>query len=107
MSIYIAKPYDRYDSGDEEIVIYDNGTLKVYKCWSYYYLCKGELQLAKLISGEEGLKKYYKNDFEVWIDKVRKKDLAKADKFIEEAEKLKETCRFIKEVWERNKRYEE
>ena len=45
-----------------------------------YYLCDCDVKIGELIDGEEGLEKYYKNDFQKWINKIRKRDLKRIDK---------------------------
>ena len=38
------------------------------------------IKMGQLIHGKEGLEKYHKNDFQEWINKIRKRDLKRIDK---------------------------
>jgi len=62
------------------------------------YLYKNEYKLAELVSGYDTLKKSYRNSFDMWIGKVRDKDLAKIDTIREQMEAMENDCKLIAEI---------
>jgi hypothetical protein len=63
--------------------IFDNVSEKYFDLYNYsnrYYLYDRDIKIGELIDGENGLEKYYKNDFQKWINKIRKRDLKRIDK---------------------------
>lgn len=84
------------DIGD---IIWRDGGFVVREFQHRYSLIKDGYAIAELISGKEGLQKYYKGDFKVWIEKVRAKDLKKAEKIEKQAKEALSDANFIREMW--------
>ena len=64
-----------------------------------YELIKDGYSVARLVNGKETLKKYYKNNFQTWINYIRKRDLAKAKKIEAHAKKALEDKDFLLRFW--------
>ena len=79
----MAEPHECQIFGTK---FYDDGVFQVtlfQGAGGRYILYKGKYKLAELISGKNGLDKYYKSDILYWIDEIKKKDLKKVEKIRE------------------------
>jgi len=79
--------------------IWNNGRYEVYDFQGRYELVVKDYSVAQLINGEQSLKKYYKNNFFLWIDKVKTKDLKKAEKIKTQAKLAIIDANFIIKLW--------
>ncbi len=99
MSFYMAEPSERLGFlRKPENLVWKDSDFEAY-AYNRLYLFKGKIFLAELVSGTEGLKKYYKGDFSVWRDKIKHKDLEKSKKMRQEAKDLLQRCVEIDRMW--------
>jgi len=98
MKFYIAKPNKTKKYGK---IIQRIEGFEIWKSNDKLYLYKGEYQLGSLYTGLEGLKKYYKSDFKIWIKKLREKDRKKIKKMKLGVRGVLNACRFIENLWEK------
>lgn len=94
---YTAAPTKRVVFSDEKIVFQLDG-YEVGELRGRLYLYRKGYRLAELVSGYDSLTKSYKGSFEVWIEKIKNKDLAKIETIKDEIEELKKTCLHIEDV---------
>ena len=82
--------------------IFDNVSGRYFNLYNYsdrYYLYDYNIKIGELIDGEDGLEKYYKNDFQKWISKIRERDLKRIDKIDSIMNDLIEEKRNLKNRW--------
>ena len=53
---------------------------------------------GQLINGFTGLKKNYRNSFEVWIYKIKQKDMAKIKNIEADIKQMQQDCDLIRDV---------
>jgi len=102
MSFYMATPSEglSWIRGHAQATkMWAEGDIEVWLWSTRLFMFKGNIRIAELIAGVEGLKKYYKNSYAVWRDKVKAKDLAKCEKMRDEAAYLVEQCADIEKMW--------
>ena len=97
MSYYTAVNTVRNDKYGK--CIWESEGFSVYAWSGLLHLYKGDIQLAELISGRKGLKKYHKDDYQAWIQSVKKKDMAKAKKIRKQAEEALQDADLIEGIW--------
>ena len=95
---YYATPYDAHRLRSDKVV-YSKNDIVITEWQDRLWMVKDEKKVAELINGRDGLKKYHKDSFEVWINNIRKKDLKKAKKMIADAERIMEDADAIEELW--------
>lgn len=79
MSYHTAAPSTYKMPESAEVVFRDADGYMAYEFGGRLYLYKDGYRLAELVSGYSTLKKSYRNSFDVWIHKIREKDLEKVE----------------------------
>jgi len=91
--LYKDELHSQYD------VVYRKDDITIHESQSRLYMVKQGYNVAELISGRCGLKRYHKDSFDVWIGKVKKKDLAKAQKMRKDSDKILSQADEIETLW--------
>lgn len=66
------------------------------------FLYKDQHRMAQLVDGYETLNKKFKNDFNLWIQSVRKKDIKKIQNIFNEIKDLEKQIKYLKALHEIN-----
>lgn len=97
MAYHTAAPYETKIPDAYKLVFEDNG-YTVYEWSGRLFLYRKNKSLGQLINGFTGLKKNYRNSFEVWIDKIKQKDLAKIKNIEADIKQMQLDCEAIRDV---------
>jgi hypothetical protein len=98
MSYHTAAPNKYAMPASAEIVFRNDDGYIAYEHSGRLYLYKDEYRLAELISGYSTLKKSYRNSFDVWIHRIREKDLDKIETLKEYIENIKSDISVIASI---------
>jgi hypothetical protein len=79
-------------------LVFEYNGYSVYEFQGRLFLYRKGYSLAQLVNGYESLQKSYRNSFEIWIDKVRTKDLAKIQNIKHDVALMLKDCDTILDV---------
>lgn len=98
MSYHTAAPSKYSMPASAEIVFSNDEGYIAYAFSGRLYLYKDGYRLAELISGHATLKKSYRNSFDVWVHRIREKDLEKIETLKEYIESIKADIATIENI---------
>lgn len=64
----------------------------------WYLYCK-QWQISEILDGKSGFMRQHKGDFHKWIDKIRKKDVAKVANLRASAKQIEADADTIESIW--------
>lgn len=79
-------------------LVFEGNGYTAYEWSGRLFLYRKGFSLAQLVNGFESLKKSYRNSFEIWIDKVKEKDLAKIQNIKADMLLMAKDCETILDV---------
>jgi hypothetical protein len=97
MPYHTAAPTISVIPASYKLVFEENG-YTAYEWSGRLFLYRKGCSLAQLVNGFESLKKSYRNSFEIWIDKVKEKDLAKIENIKADIALMLKDCDTIRDV---------
>lgn len=97
MPYHTAAPTKAIIQESYKLVFEDNG-YTVYEWSGRLFLYRKGFALAQLVNGFESLKKSYRNSFELWIEKVKEKDLLKIENIKADMALMVADCEIIMDV---------
>lgn len=82
---------------------WESKNFKSYSWGSRLFLyTKDDYRIGELIDGYDGLEKYHKGSFEVWLENIRKKDLKKLEALNQYQSDLKNDIEVIETIWKKS-----
>jgi len=97
MPYHTAAPTKAVIHETYKMVFEDNG-YTAYEWSGRLFLYRKGFSLAQLVNGFDSLKKNYRNSFEIWIEKVKEKDLAKIESIKADMALMVKDCATILDV---------
>ena len=83
-------------------IVFDNKTSTYFELREMqrrYYLYYSGYKIGELINGEQSLKKYYKGDIQLWINKLRTRDINRISKISQQIINLKKEEKILLNRW--------
>ena len=83
-------------------IVFDNKTstyFELREMQGRYYLYYSGYKIGELIDGEQSLKKYYKGDIQLWINKLRTRDINRISKISQQIINLKKEEKILLNRW--------